>query len=159
MSKGQSISDWKVNIVEVSQPDTVKISKNFREDGEPPPPEKKWLTLTIELTPPGADASLLIKQIKLADESSGIQTPLSLAPAKDAEAPKFTYFSDSFGPDAFGQNRAGLGVVDKEGKLAWLYTQNKKTNEVELIIKKVEPQKMVFLFAIPASARNLSLQI
>lgn len=160
VSKGQSISEWKVNIVQVSQPDTVKIkSKNFNEDDEPSPPGKKWLTLAIELTPPSAEASLLIKQIKLVDESSGIQTPLSLAPTQDAEVPKFTYFSDSFGVDMIGRNQAGLGVVDKEGKLVWLYTLNKETNEVVLIIKKVEPQKMVLLFAIPASARNLSLQI
>ena len=106
-----------------------------------------------------SNASLPIKEIKLVDESSGIQTPLSITSTQDATDRRFTYFEDSFGPGVLGGNQAGLGSVDKEGKLVWMYARDKKTMEVVLTVMKMEPQKIVFLFAIPASARNLSLQI
>ena len=159
VTKGQSTSDWKVSIVEVSEPDTVKIQSQLSTRDEKPEQNKKWLTLTIELTPPGANASLPIKQIKLIDESSGVQTPLSITSKSEAEAPRFTYFDDAFGPNTLGGNQAGQGSVDKEGKLVWMYTQDKKTMEVVLTVMKAEPQRMLFLFAIPASAKNLSLQV
>jgi hypothetical protein len=159
VTKGQSTSDWKINILEVAEPDTVKIQSQLSTSDEKPDQNKKWLMLTLDLTPPSANASLPIKQIKLVDESSVTQTPLSLTSKAEADAPRFKYFEDSFGPNMLGVNQAGLGSVDKEGKMVWMYTRDKKTNEVVLIVMKAEPQKILFLFAVPATARKLTLQL
>ena len=159
VTKGQSTSNWKINIVDVAEPETVKIQSGFSTADEKPKENQKWLLLTIELTPPGANSTLPIKQIKLNDESGGSHTPLALTAKSETEPPRFTYFEESFGVDMLEQSRAGQGSVDKDGKLIWMYTQDKKTKDVVLTIMKSEPQKILFLFLTPVSAKRLSLQV
>jgi len=159
VTKNQSTSDWKINIVEVAEPETVMVQSGLSTADEKPKQNEKWLLLTLELTPPAANSTLPIKQIKLVDESAGARTPLSLTAKSETERPRFTYFEESFGPDLLGQSRAGQGSVDKDGKLVWMYTQDKKTMDVVLTVMKTEPHRILFLFSIPASAKRLSLLV
>ena len=159
LTVGQASSNWKVRVIDVSDPDTVKLQSQLSTRDEKPDQNKKWLLLTLELTPPSANAKLPIKQIKLTDESAGTQTPLALTAKPESEGPQFTYFEESFGRDMLGQSRAGQGSVDREGKMVWMYTQDAKTNDVVLTVMKDEPQNILFLFAVPAAAINFRLTL
>jgi len=154
-----STSDWKVNVTDFTEPETVKIQSQLSINDVKPDQDRKWLVLTLELTPPKANATLPIKQFKLVHESATTETPLALTGTTESEAPRFTYLKESFGADILGRSQAGQGSVDKSGTLVWLYTQDAKSKDVLLTIMNAEPQKILFLFSVPATARKLRLQV
>ena len=153
-SEAKSSSGWAMKITDSSQPSTVKVKARSLYGGtqperdESPPANQKWVLLSAELSPPAAAASLPVKQIKLA-EATNSYAALAISDASDKGAPAFVYFKES----------AGLAQVSASGQMLWAIMRNDNTGEIDLIFQKAGSEKVFFLFAVPAAATNLTLQL
>jgi hypothetical protein len=153
-SEAKSAFGWNAKVIEVSQPGTVSIRARSvfggtePEKAEAPPANQKWVVLSIEMTPPRGGASLPSKEVKLVDGANGYEA-LAMAGAPDKGSPAFLYFKDS----------QGLAQMDQSAQILWVITKNPTTGETEISFQKPGGEKVYFLFAVPAAAKNLSLQL
>lgn len=88
------------------------------------------------------------RQIKLVDGANNYPA-LAMAGAPDKGEPAFLYFKDS----------SGLAQMGASGQILWAIMRNQNTGETEIVFQKSGGEKVVFLFAVPDAAKNLTLQL
>lgn len=149
-SEAKSSTGWAMKVIDASQPGTVNIQTGGTEleKAEAPPANQKWVLLTAELTP-GSDAPPFgVRQVKLVDGSANGYAALAMAGAADKGSPSFVYFKDS----------PGLGQISWSGQILWVIMKHPVTGET-IVFTKFGGEKVYFLFAVPSSAKNLTLQL
>lgn len=153
-SEAKSPSGWLIKVVTVSQPATVNIKDRssfggtLPEKATSPAANQSWVQVNVEMTPPSATTPLSAKQIKLMDGSNSYLA-LAMASAPDTGEPAFIYFKDS----------SGLAQLSADGQIRWAILNNKSTGDLEILFQKPGSEKVSLLFAVPSSAKSLSLQI
>lgn len=153
-SEAKSSNGWSMKVIDASQPGTVNVKARSiyggtePEKAEGPPANQKWILLSTELTPPAGGAALPVKQIKLVDGASNYQA-LAIAGVPDKGSPAFVYLKDS----------VGLAQVNEAAQLLWAILKNQSTGDAEIVFQKAGGEKAFVLFAVPAGAKNLTLQL
>lgn len=153
-SDAKSSSGWSIKVLAASQPATINIKARSPLGGtEPqkatsPGANESWVQLTVEMTPPATKTPLSARQINLA-HGAGSYPAVAMAGVPEEGDPAFVYFKES----------SGLAQINEQGQLLWAILNNKTTGDPEIIFQKDGGEQVILLFAVPASAKSLSLKI
>jgi len=148
--KPDTAARWKAKVLNVTSPSQVPIVRRSQFGGTLPaaaeaaPAGSRWVVINIELTAPNVGASLEPQAIRIIDKASGVHAALALSSTPESgKAPDYLYFKDS----------EGLGLINKEGKLLWMFGYGK------LSFQTTSPQKVSLLFSPPSATKPASLVV
>ncbi len=134
-------------IVSAVQPDSVKILRQF---GDHKAPEgQKWLYLRVQIDVPKEETWLLVKSIKVIDESSRAYPALGMAIGKPIGKDDLFVLFDS--------DPVGLAQLDDKDGIIFILGYMK--DDLGILLSKKQQVETRLLFAVPVAVKRLLLQI